>query len=1160
MHKKDLIRLIRECYTELKDFQLATVKVIDRKFYIEKKKRHLLADEVGLGKTIVAKGVIARAMERHLGSAARKKPFRVVYVCSNQALTGQNLNKLNIFKNKDFVEDDRGRLVFQAFKEENNSPYQLSSLTPSTSFRLKKGTGIRRERKLIWMLLTESRTFRRKKRHDGLKLVMLGNVKERFVSRWMNKLDEYKRKNLERVRPAIIFSFKQRVDRELIDLNQWYYKPVRDELSLTGSISLKNILVKYAELLTPKNVKRFEGPKRLLGILRKLLTDECLDFFGADIYILDEFQRFKDLIEPNPDKQSDAAIIAQKVFGSKKAKVLMLSATPFKPFTTALDAEFEEEHYKELEAVISFLFEHKLDKVNAFRNSRKAFFSMLRRPETISMQDIPEKINLENLYRKVISRTERLIVSDDRNSLLRNRTIALKPTPEDIRCFVATDTIIGKLGEVAGKGGHTLVDFSKSAPFPLSFMDKYKVKEDLKSHIRKSPKLQLAAKSNPGAWLALEKVQHYKPLDDIPNGNMRLLIEAALHEHDLWRQLWIAPSLPYYELRGSFKNAANSSKILIFSKWRMVPRAIATLVSYEAERLSIGNEKLIVEGEKLYTPDFYPNNPGKRQPRKPTKVLALKMKEDKPQKMTAYTLLYPSMALASCFDLRENIKMEHPASLLSIKEAIKQRLDSMIRDAGLQELITKTQKTVNWYWAAPLLLDKHLHHKTYSGWLEQGIYNRASILRKKRAGDVDESDAENDSLANATIHDPKIDEEESANSNITVQKHFLELTTAFSNPADFGFGEFPDDLLDVLALQVIASPAVCSLRILKEFFPEIDDHTFLNRALDIASEFHALFDKPESISVIKIASLERDDFAHDDTYWKDVLEYCVNGNLQAVLDEFAHLISYDFKTIQTFTERILSSINIRTSSIRVDNSTSVLDKKPTNMRCHYAVDFGTQNMEVETGLNRITSVLANFNSPFRPFVLASTSIGQEGLDFHYYCRKVMHWNLPANPIDVEQREGRVNRFKGLVIRQNLAKKYAKYLPGSDGNIWDYLFTLAEQLEGKDRGKSQLVPFWHIEPDGVYIDRMAPLIPFSREVKQMEKILTTLTLYRLTFGQPRQEELVEVLYKELSEEEIRLLSEKLLINLSPIVYLNENTGFKQNQLQNIIETFLHKKRK
>ena len=27
-------------------------------------------------------------------------------------------------------------------------------------------------------------------------------------------------------------------------------------------------------------------------------------------------------------------------------------------------------------------------------------------------------------------------------------------------------------------------------------------------------------------------------------------------------------------------------------------------------------------------------------------------------------------------------------------------------------------------------------------------------------------------------------------------------------------------------------------------------------------------------------------------------------------------------------------------------------------------------------------------------------LSQEGLDFHNYCRRIVHWNLPSNPIDV----------------------------------------------------------------------------------------------------------------------------------------------------------------
>ena len=61
-----------------------------------------------------------------------------------------------------------------------------------------------------------------------------------------------------------------------------------------------------------------------------------------------------------------------------------------------------------------------------------------------------------------------------------------------------------------------------------------------------------------------------------------------------------------------------------------------------------------------------------------------------------------------------------------------------------------------------------------------------------------------------------------------------------------------------------------------------------------------------------------------------------------------------------------------------------------------------------------------YNSPFRPFVLASTSVGQEGLDFHTYSHAIVHWNLPSNPVDLEQREGRVHRYKGHAVRKNVA--------------------------------------------------------------------------------------------------------------------------------------------
>ncbi|MGG6548717.1 UNVERIFIED_CONTAM: hypothetical protein NY100_25225, partial [Prevotella sp. 15_C9] len=61
------------------------------------------------------------------------------------------------------------------------------------------------------------------------------------------------------------------------------------------------------------------------------------------------------------------------------------------------------------------------------------------------------------------------------------------------------------------------------------------------------------------------------------------------------------------------------------------------------------------------------------------------------------------------------------------------------------------------------------------------------------------------------------------------------------------------------------------------------------------------------------------------------------------------------------------------------------------MRTHYALPFTNKKTD-EKNVSRAIDVRQAFNSPFRPFVLTTTSIGQEGLDFHWYCRKIMHWN------------------------------------------------------------------------------------------------------------------------------------------------------------------------
>jgi hypothetical protein len=164
-------------------------------------------------------------------------------------------------------------------------------------------------------------------------------------------------------------------------------------------------------------------------------------------------------------------------------------------------------------------------------------------------------------------------------------------------------------------------------------------------------------------------------------------------------------------------------------------------------------------------------------------------------------------------------------------------------------------------------------------------------------------------------------------------------------------------------------------------------------------------------------------------------------------------------------------------------------------------------------------------------VLASTSIGQEGLDFHPYCARIVHWNLPRNPVDIEQREGRVHRFKNHAVRRNIAADFgncASALVGTEAP-WTAMFMAAQDQQTADGHPGDIVPYW-IYPGEAKIERMVLMPPFSREHVRYENLKKSLASYRLAFGQPRQDELIE-LFSGMSEEVVSELAE-FQISLRP----------------------------
>jgi hypothetical protein len=207
------------------------------------------------------------------------------------------------------------------------------------------------------------------------------------------------------------------------------------------------------------------------------------------------------------------------------------------------------------------------------------------------------------------------------------------------------------------------------------------------------------------------------------------------------------------------------------------------------------------------------------------------------------------------------------------------------------------------------------------------------------------------------------------------------------------------------------------------------------------------------------------------------------------------------------------------------------------MRARFAMRFGDEKNEGGIEPTRADRVRSAFNSPFWPFVLSTTSIGQEGLDFHNYCHAVVHWNLPTNPVDLEQREGRVHRYKGHAVRKNLAHSYT--LPqlvskmGIETDLWKVLFQSAR--EDRKENTNDLSPYWVYSIEGgAKIERHVPFLPLSRDQLDLEALQRSLTIYRMVFGQNRQEDLLMYLSKNYSPEKLEKIMDELRIDLSPIM--------------------------
>lgn len=461
--------------------------------------------------------------------------------------------------------------------------------------------------------------------------------------------------------------------------------------------------------------------------------------------------------------------------------------------------------------------------------------------------------------------------------------------------------------------------------------------------------------------------------------------------------------------------------------------------------------------------------------------------------MSVLILLYPSPTLANLVDPL-NLSMTYRGEDLFSSDVLVERAGEVLKPHLLRLLEgvpDSGPEDQRWYWATPALLDGHRFF-SMKNWL------------------IDESEGW-----------PSISTDGRAERGERFKEHLELFRQAMDQDIETPLGRPPADLIKVLSLMAVAAPGVCALRTLRRQSPSLawDSKALLYGSVRISEGFRTLFNLPESIALLRGDKPET-------FYWQLALRHCLEGNVQSLLDEQSHCLIESLGVIdESETERAIaigdsigSSLSVRTSQLQLDEVRVRPDLRKVefegyNTRCRFALRFAELKDEKGATVARADTVREAFNSPFKPFVLASTSIGQEGLDFHTWCHSVVHWNLPSNPVDLEQREGRIHRYKGHAVRKNIAKAYGlstlREQWDQQGDPWRFMFELAKM--DRPAGASDLIPYWLYEVEGgARIERRVPILTYSKDEPHFHRLKKMLAVYRLVFGQPRQEDLLEYL--------------------------------------------------
>lgn len=977
-------------------------------------RRFLIADEVGLGKTVSAKAIAAKLQDR------RGAPLNIVYLCPNLDIAAQNLRKLQSLAPEWEMPEDRLSLVLQERPARTGTNFRVYCYTPDTSlpgWKAGQRTGRAAERALIAALICDAVP------EFWCRLRVLDRAREaKGKPAWFpaQPVDP----------PAHLkgpFQVALRVVMELVG------RPLEDGLA--------------AWLLRRGNdAAEFALRARAALALAALRDPSC----RPDLLILDEFHRYADLIIPSREPPKDELgaerhrvhqLLVNTLIGDGEdaPALLLLSATPYR--LQRLDrGKIPGGRYGQFAQLVRFLHGRvgaaQAAEIDAAISAHQT--ALARRDDVAAaLAAVTDaKHALETLLRPVIARTERATAIP--GELFERRALPAQIESRDLVTF----RHLARAVDRKAKGMRSWVQpLWSSVPYPAEMLFNYQICKAL-------------GRDLPPVTMASEKGNPAHP-------RLRALVDkkgdpAATLSCDALSLPWLAPTQPWWVLGGGWGELAKvdrlRSKALLFSRYRGTPAAVSAWLSAEVDRRASRQQ-----AKGKFTAQAY-------------------LRPDAKAPWPLIALFLPWPTLSEALEPRRGSDL----SISEVKRQARRDLREWLN--GQKILITPGQTSARKPWQLAFDLESLLGNpalitgalRQLGTLVEPNAWRRADVPRQVTPEEVV-------LLSDWLLSAP------GAIIARTLRRHDPgSLTDSDTLPSVFRFSW--RQLRQYLGQRYFAGPILgASRRRRRGGYPEA-----LRRAI-IEGGFEATLD--EHVAVMMLIG--------DDPPLK-VLEHSIIGRPGLV---------------QRRTTRRVLRARVHAAAPYLGADRRVTSSRNTGRK---AADRKGERLEKL----RSDTLRTGFNSPFWPHVLTTTSIGQEGLDFHVWCDRVIHWDLPRDSVDFEQREGRISRYASLGVRRALAEAHGGRALAPWESPFGAIFKAAHAAEREGLGLERWWSPTSHKPVSVTLS-----LPFSLAGLRLSRLRDDLMHYRLALGQP-EPQLFEEMVKHFRLSQGR--ARELALNISPAV--------------------------